>query len=189
MSGCSSRKDHIAMHRTAIHPLWCLIAITCIAIIIVPSHTVAQSSSPGKSAGTTSAPAWYLTPPLVNDTIIARGKARSNDEQVAIDKAVVYARASLAREIDRRWRELLRAIEKESGGHLAWAPGEVVLKGSTVRDQKVINRGRAWTAYVLVALPEESARAVLLQRLHHDAQWYGKVKDTQAIRGLEQSSP
>jgi hypothetical protein len=34
-------------------------------------------------------------------------------------------------------------------------------------------------------MPEESVRAVLDQRLRRDAEWYEKVKDTEALRGFE----
>jgi hypothetical protein len=159
-------------------------------VLLFPLQIAAgQPPQQSKRPATVTVPSWYLDPPSVNDTLIARGKGKSNDEQVAIDKAITHARGSLARKIDERWRDLLRGIEKESGVHLAWTPGEVVLKGSTARMQQVFRRGRVWTAYVLVGLSEASARDVLLRRLHHDSQWYEKVKDTKAVRDLERVTP
>ena len=157
------------------------------------SAAFSQSSAPStKPAGRTvsvNAPDWYNHPPSVRDTLIARGKGRSHDEQVAVDKAVAEARSALARSIDHRWKELLRAIAKEAGTHREWTPEPVTLESSVPLFQKAVKRGNTWTAYVIVAMPEGSARTVLHARLHRDAAWYDTVRNTRAVRMFETPTP
>ena len=170
-------------------PLWCVIALCTLGMFLDLAQAPGQSSRQSKRTSGAAAPDWYNDPPSVPDTLIARGKGKSNDQQVAIDKAIFEARSSLAHSIDHRWEILLRAIKEEGGPLLAWTQEPVVLGGSTLRLQKVFKRGRTWTAYVLVALPEGSVRAVLLQRLQRDEQWYEGVRNTSAVRALESPPP
>ncbi len=134
-------------------------------------------------------PAWYAAPPVIHDTVIARGQGRSNDHQVAVDKAVLEARSALADSIDHAWEGLLWDIEEQTGhGHVSMHE-PVTLQGSTVRVQKITKRGRTWTAFVLVGLPEESVRSELLRRLNRDRAWYEKIKDAPAVREIETPHP
>jgi hypothetical protein len=158
-------------------------------MLTTPSQATGQSAKQSRRTTTVKAPDWYNNPPSLRDTLIARGIGKSNDEQVAVDKATLDARSSLAHAIDRRWEELLRAILQEGGPHLEWTPEPVTLAGSTPKQQKLARRGKVWTAYVLVVMPEVSGRAVLLQRLHRDAQWYERVRNTNAVRSLEDTPP
>jgi hypothetical protein len=170
-------------------PLWPVFALCTLVLFLDLDLAPGQSTKQNKRQSVVIAPVWYTDPPSVQDTLIARGKGKSNDEQVAIDKAVFEARSSLAHTIDQRWERLLRTIQDEGGPDLTWTSEPVTLAGSMLRLQKVSKRGRVWTAYVLVALPEESVRAVLLQRLQKDAQWYERVRNTNAARALEDSPP
>jgi hypothetical protein len=170
-------------------PFWFVIALCTLGMFLDLAQAPAQSLRQSKRTSGVGAPDWYNVPPSVPDTLIARGKGKSNDQQVAIDKAIFDARSSLAHSIDHRWEILLRTIQNEGGGTLAWTSEPVTLAGSTLRMQKVFKRGRTWTAYVLVAVPEGSLRTVLLQRLHRDAQWYEGVRNTNAVRELEGTPP
>jgi hypothetical protein len=154
-----------------------------------PSQASGQSSRQSKRVATVITPEWYNDPPSVPDTLIARGKGKSNDQQIAIDKATSEARSSLAHSIDHRWEVLLRTIQEEGGAPLAWTSEPVTLAGSTLRMQKVFKRGRTWTAYVLVGLPEASVRGVLMQRLQRNAQWYEGVRNTNAVRAVGGTPP
>ena len=135
------------------------------------------------------APEWFNTVPPDSGNLIARGKAKSRDRQVAIDKAVAAARLSLAKSVDHRWEELVQAIQKECGSSWERRSEPVTLIGSTLKMQKSTKRGKLWTAFVLVALPEESVSAVMEQRLHRDAQWYSVVRDTRTVRQFEALAP
>jgi hypothetical protein len=135
------------------------------------------------------APEWYLKVPSDDSSLVARGRADSKDQQVAVDKAATAARSGLADTLERRWKDLLLAIQKEGAGPPAWTGDSVTLEGSTITTQKTYKRGRIWTAFVLVRLPESSVRSVLVQRLHRDADWYSMVKDTKPVRAFEGLSP
>jgi hypothetical protein len=150
---------------------------------------VSQSLKRSGPAPARNVPSWYADPPILPDTLVARGQGRSKDEQTAVDKAVAEARSALADSIDHRWRSLLKAIAAEGGAPRSVEHEPVVLKGSIVLRQQVLKRGKTWTAFALAALWEGSARDVLLDRLHRNAAWYEKVRGTEAVRALEMSAP
>jgi hypothetical protein len=135
------------------------------------------------------APEWYVKVPADDSSLVGRGRADSKDQQVAVDKAATAARSGLAAIVERRWKELLMAIQKEGAGPPAWTGESVTLEGSTITMQKTYKRGRVWTAFVLVCLPKSSVQSVLVQRLRRDADWYSMVKDTKAVRAFEDLSP
>jgi hypothetical protein len=162
-----------------------LLAICGLMIGIEDAQVFAQSLKQTNRSGSITAPDWYDKVPPDSANLVARGKARSNDQQVAIDKAVAFARASLAKSIERKWADLLKAIQKESASRWQGKGESVTLIGSVPKMQKTVKRGRYYTAFVLVALPLESVHASLEQRLRSDMQWYSTVKDTKAVREFE----
>ena len=170
-------------------PRWILVAFCIIGILIAHPRAAGQSRKQGRRPVTVNAPEWYNVRPSLRDTLVARGKGKSNDEQVAIDKAVAEARSTLARVIELRWKELLRAVEEEGGSRLEWKSEPVTLTGSQPFLQKVFRRGKLRMAYVLVTIPERSVRHIVLQRLHRNGQWYEGVRNTQAVRAIEATPP
>ncbi len=150
-----------------------------------PASGSGQSSKQSSRQTSARVPDWYNTMPPDSTHLLARGRGRSTAQQVSIDKAVAAARHALARSVEKRWKTLKRSVEMESGEYYGAEAESVTLTGSIVRQQTATKRGRIWTAYALVAMPEESVRAVLDQRLRRDAEWYEKVKDTEALRGFE----
>jgi hypothetical protein len=162
-----------------------VLALCALVMLLDHAQAPGQSTTQSKRSSGVIAPVWYNDPPSRGDTLIARGKGKSNDQQVAIDKAVMEARSSLARSIDHRWEVLLEEIEKEGGAHLEWTPAPVTLTGSTPILQKVFRRGKTWTAFILVGLPESSVRIVLLERLRRDVKWYEGVRNTEAVQAAE----
>ena len=160
-----------------------------VLLILGPAMTPAQTptASPGQrgTSASVSPPGWYLDPPVLPDTLTARGRGRSHDGHVAIDKALAEARSALARTLDRRWSRLMKAIEAEGGERRRGGAEPVILRGSTPLMQTVGKRGATWTAYVLVGLPESSAHAFLLRRLHADRAWYDAVRTNAAVRAFE----
>jgi hypothetical protein len=134
-------------------------------------------------------PEWYDKVPADDSSLTARGRADSKDQQVAVDKAVASARSGLVEGIDRQWNNLLKAIQNEGVAIPVWTGEAVTLEGSTLKMQKTFKRGRIWTAFVLVRLPQSFVRSVLEERLRRDADWYSRVKDTRAVREWEGTSP
>lgn len=171
------------------HVVVFVLAFSGAATFLCDVHAFGQHARPGTRTPAVPVPDWYVTLPTDNENLLAAGRGRSSSLQVAIDKAVVAARAVLAKSIDRRWEALLQAIGKEGGVVPELKPEPVTLVGSTVRTQKTARRGKVWTAFVLVALPEESARSVMQQRLHRDESWYAGVKNTRAVQACESTPP
>jgi hypothetical protein len=157
---------------------------------IIPSgaQPAAQSSKQSSRSSAVTAPDWYDKVPPDSANLVAKGRARSNDQQVSLDKAVAIARASLAKSVEKKWLVLLQAIQKENGTRWVGEVESVTLVGSVPKMQKTVKRGKYWTAFVLVALPLESLHASIEQRLHSDARWYSAVKETKVVREFEAAS-
>ncbi len=166
-----------------------ILIVLTIAIIVDVADVFGQTGKPTNRPSRFKAPEWYDRVAAVDSNLVARGRGDSKDQQVAVDKAAATARSGLAATIDRRWKDLLLAIHKEGVAGPEGTEESVTLEGSMIFKQKTFRRGRIWTAFVLVALPNSSVRSVLAQRLHRDAEWYDRVKDTKAVRAFENMSP
>ena len=166
-----------------------MLAVMALVTIGDVAQVFGQTGKPMNRPSRVKAPEWYDKVPADDSTLVVRGRADLKDQQVAVDKAVATARSGLAATIDRRWKELLQEIQKEGLIAPERIEESVTLEGSTMIMQKTSKRGRIWTAFVLVALPKSSVRTVLAERLHRDAEWYSKVKDTKAVRAFEDISP
>jgi hypothetical protein len=121
-------------------PLWPVFALCTLVLFLDLDLAPGQSTKQNKRQSVVIAPVWYTDPPSVQDTLIARGKGKSNDEQVAIDKAVFEARSSLAHTIDQRWERLLRTIQDEGGPDLTWTSEPVTLAAKGVQARQGVDR-------------------------------------------------
>lgn len=159
------------------------------AYAATPSDLFAQSGKAKKPTATVKPPKWFEVIPQDQQNLVARGRAESKDQQVAVDKAVMAARDSIVFATEDPWRELVQAIRAE--GIKAQEPprGAVTLHGSKIEAQKISKRRKVWTAFVLVSLPKSSIPSLLLERVRSDSVWYALVKDTKAVQGLETPSP
>lgn len=172
--------------RSRLRNIWRLLLCLCgVAVLWLSAPTAGHSQIRPKGSISPHAPTWYNAPPVRNDTLIARGKGTSDDQQTAIDEGVAEARSILAMMVDRQWKELLRNIEDETGARSPSLPEPVILEGSRVVMSTVEQQKGAWTAYVLVGVPALSARTFLLRRLHTDAAWYEKVRSSESVRSFE----
>jgi len=165
----------------------CFALFLAAGYIIVSSDLVAQSGKAKKPASTVKAPKWFEVIPKSDQNLVARGRADSKDQQIAVDKAVMAARDSIVFAIETPWKELVRRIREE--GITAEEPerGAVTLHGSKIKEQKVSKKKKTWTAFVLVSLPKSSVPSLLLERARSDSQWYTLVKETKAVQDLETS--
>jgi hypothetical protein len=160
------------------------------AVIIVGSGPQAfgQTTRRESSIIPAGAPEWYERVPTDSTGLIARGTGKSKDQQVAIDKAIAGARRTLAIWVNRRWRALVEAIAKESGLHADVNTKSITLIASTVLKQSAVKRGKLWTAFVLVFLPESSIRRALDRRLHENAEWFSQIQGTKTAIEFEASA-
>lgn len=155
------------------------------AYVITPPDLFAQADKAKKQTSSVKPPKWFAVIPPDQQNLVARGRAESKDQQVALDKAVMAARDSIVLATEVPWKELVRAIRAE-GIHAAEpARGAVTLHGSKIESQKISKRKKVWTAFVLVSLPKSSIPPLLLERVRSDSVWYALVKDTKAVQALE----
>ena len=166
-----------------------MFVVLAMAITIDGAQAFGQTGKPVNRPPRVRAPEWYDKVAADDSNLVIRGRADSKDQQVAVDKAVATARSGLAATIDSRWKDVLLAIQNEGVAVPEVTEDSVTLEGSMIIKQKTSRRGRIWTAFVLVALPKSSVRSVLVERLHRDAEWYSRVKHTQAVREFETIAP
>jgi hypothetical protein len=140
-----------------------------------------------------SPPSWYSKPAANPQVLVAKASAASKDKQLAIDKAVHDARVELGQmvrsRIDsiRRSAEREAALDKEGTQRYTQAGSNIVtvLKGSRVRNQRQIRKGKVWTAFVVVEIPLGATSAALLAAVKDDALLTQTFGPTQAFRALE----
>jgi len=168
-----------------VYTILVLLSATC---MVTPSGVLAQSAKTKKPASSVKPPKWFVVIPQDSLSLVARGRAQSKDQQVAVDKAVAAARDSIVFAAEGPWKELIRGIRQE--GIAAEEPerGAVTLHGSKIEQQKVSRRKKTWTAFVLVSLPNSSIPSLLVERARSDSQWYALVRYTRAVQELEARS-
>ena len=152
---------------------------------VTPPDLFAQSEKAKKQSAPSKPPKWFEVIPEDQENLVARGRAESKDQQVALDKAVMAARDSIVLATEDPWNELVRAIRAEGIQAAEPARGAVTLHGSKIASQKISKRKKVWTAFVLVSLPKSSIPSLLLERVRSDSAWYALVKDTKAVQALE----
>jgi hypothetical protein len=172
----------------ALRILFSILVLLAAICLVVPSGLLAQSAKTRKSTSSAKPPKWFAVIPQDSLNLLARGRAQSKDQQVAVDKAVAAARDSIVFATEGSWKELVREIRKE--GITAEEPvrGAVTLRGSKIKEQKVSKRKKTWTAFVLVSLPRSSIPSLLLERVQSDSQWYALVRETKTVQELEARS-
>jgi hypothetical protein len=167
---------------------WWQYVVACVGMVVLAGtlhEASAQVARPPARTGGVKAPEWYEKLPGDPANFQARGSGKSKDMQVAIDKAVVEARASIVREIDARWKALLAAIRNETHVGDPGKAGTVTLSGTSVVRQTAVKRGRAWTGFAVVSLSEEGIHNELIRRLHQNAEWYERVKGSRGVLDFE----
>jgi hypothetical protein len=170
------------------HILFLILVFLAATCTVAPTGLLAQSGKTKKSTSSVKPPKWFEVIPQDSLNLVARGRAQSKDQQVAVDKAVAAARDSMVFATEGPWKELVRGIREEGITAEEPARGAVTLHGSKIEEQKVSKRKKTWTAFVLVSLPNSSIPALLLERARSDSQWFDLVKDTRAVQELEARS-
>lgn len=173
---------------TRMQSVICFALFLAAGYVIVSSDLVAQSGKAKKPASTVKAPKWFEVVPKSDQNLVARGRATSKDQQIAVDKAVMAARDSIVLATEDPWKELVRGIREEGVQAQEPVRGAVTLHGSKIDTQKVSKRKSIWTAFVLVSLPKSSVPSLLLERARSDSQWYALVKHTRVMQELETRS-
>lgn len=155
-----------------------------------------SSSRPLQSAETGNIPSWYTNVPQDPNYLFAANTQSSQDMQLAVDKASEAARADIARQLQVKIEGLQKRFAEETGtGDSAQllqmftqAEKTIVsetLRGSTVKDQKIVKDGTLWRAYVLVEYPIGAANEALMRQIKNNNQMYTRFRASQAFKELQ----
>ncbi|CAA6603782.1 conserved exported hypothetical protein [Rhodospirillaceae bacterium LM-1] len=143
-------------------------------------------------------PSWYLSPPTDEFSIYAPGTATSADLQLAIDKAVLGAKRSLADRINSKLSSKMKEFLSESGAGentqvLSEAERvtsnlitEVNLAGYNITEKKLISAGQQYRAYVLAQYPLGNANRILVDQVKKNDILQGRLRASKAFQELEQ---
>lgn len=143
-------------------------------------------------------PSWFLNPPREDLAIYAPGTSTSSDMQLALDKAVLSAKRTLADTLNSLLSSKMKQFVAESGaGEDAVVLSETervttnlitetTLAGYSRTQAKVIPQGSQYRAYVLLQYPTGSANKVLMDRVKQERGLESKLRSSKAFQELEQ---
>lgn len=143
-------------------------------------------------------PSWFLNPPREDLAIYAPGTATSSDMQLAMDKAVLSAKRTLADTLNSLLSSKMKQFVSESGGGedtvllsetervTTNLITETTLAGYQRTQAKVVPQGSQYRAFVLLQYPTGSANKVLMDRVKQERGLESKLRSSKAFQELEQ---
>lgn len=144
------------------------------------------------------APSWFSSPPVDASSLYAPGTATSADMQMALDKATLSAKRSLADvmkgSISSKMKEFISesgtgedpVITTESERITSNLITETNLSGYTRPQTKLVPQGSVYRAYVLLQYPVGTANRLLMDRLKQDKMMESRLRASKAFQELEQ---
>lgn len=152
----------------------------------------------GVQASVDDAPRWFTQPPADADSLYAPGTATSGDMQMAMDKATLSAKRSLADTLRGSLSSKLKEFISESGtgeDPVILTESERVtsnlitetsLAGYSRTETKLVPQGAIYRAYVLLQYPMGNANRILMDRVKQDKMLESKLRASKAFQELEQ---
>jgi hypothetical protein len=146
---------------------------------------------------TSDLPDWFLKPPADANAVYAAGTATSSDLQMAIDKAVLGAKRSLADRVNSHLSAKMKEFMSETGAAedaqvmeesqqvTENLVTEVNLAGYTVYKEKIVPANTQYRAYVLLQYPLGEANRLLLDRVKRNNRLQTRLQASKAFRELE----
>lgn len=143
------------------------------------------------------APSWFLTPPTDADAIYASASEVSSDMQMALDKAVLSAKRSLAGQVGNRMSSKMKEFVMEVGAgsdmqlsrEIERVTQNVVtdvnLAGFRREQTKVITQGGNFRAYVLLKYPMGDTNKMVVSQLKKSSALEARVRASKAFQDLE----
>ena len=144
------------------------------------------------------APSWFFTNPDADEfSVYAAGTATSADLQLAVDKAVLAAKRTLADRINGKLSSKMREFISETGSAenaqvlseservTSNLITEVNVAGYSVKQQKVNPSGGQYRAYVLLQDPLGSANRILVDQVKKNDLLQSKLRASKAFEDLE----
>lgn len=144
------------------------------------------------------APSWFSAPPMDAHSLYAPGTATSADMQMAMDKATLSAKRSLADTLkgtlSSKMKEFITesgsgedpAITSESERITSNLITETSLAGYSRTQSKLVPQGSLYRAYVLLQYPIGNANRLLMDRVKQDKVMESKLRASKAFQDLEQ---
>ncbi|TAN61675.1 MAG: hypothetical protein EPN20_12090 [Magnetospirillum sp.] len=168
-----------------------------------PAATAAQQQRKEEArasevkASVEEAPSWFINPPKDDLSIYAPATATSGDMQLALDKATLSAKRSLADNLTGLLSSKMKEFISESGSAedatvtreservTSNLITETNLAGYQRTQSKVVPQGTQYRAYVLLQYPMGSANRVLVDRVKENRALEGKLRASKAFQDLE----
>lgn len=143
-------------------------------------------------------PSWYTNIPKEDDAVYAVGTAVTPDLQLAVDIAVLSAKTTLADRVDSRIRSQLKTFKTKLGTSDFDAEvqnnfeqvtrnliADADVAGYSVKEQKIIQNGTQYRAYVLLEYKNATANAVIKTRISQNQYLLDKLRETRAFKELD----
>jgi hypothetical protein len=145
------------------------------------------------------APSWFMAPPAPDgNSIYAPGTATSSDLQLALDKATLNAKRTLAdtlkSSISSKMKEFISesgtgedpVVNSESERITSNLITETNVAGYTRAQTKMVPQGALYRAYVLLQYPLGNANRILLDKVKQDKLLESRLRASKAFQELEQ---
>lgn len=146
-------------------------------------------------ANTTGAPSWVLRLPEAPDAIFAVGVANSMNEQLAYDKARLYAERRLVEIANSEIESLTKSYALERDESLNETTEMVVKKtanGQLIGTKRVDTHaeydGRRYKVYMLVALPLDENNPLRKEREARQAKREAEIRQQRAFEELQRQT-
>ena len=158
------------------------------------AQQLAQRDAEAK-ANTTGAPSWVLRLPESPDSIFAVGVATSMNEQLAYDKARLYAERRLVEIANSEIESLTKSYALERDESLNETTEMVVKKtanGQLIGTKRVDTHaeydGRRYKVYMLVALPLDENNPLRKEREARQAKREAEIRQQRAFEELQRQT-
>jgi len=158
-----------------------------------PVHPYAMSAQPVRAV--VAAPEWFVRMPEdTADMMFAAGTATSVDEQMAYNKARMFAEQKLIETMTAKVRSLTKSYRADSGDALnerfeqtiqKTASGELI--GAQRVDSRVTHDGRSYKVYVLIRYPLGENNILRKERNQVQARKESELRAARAHQELEQT--
>ena len=143
-------------------------------------------------------PNWYTDIPKEDDAVYAVGTAVTPDLQLSVDIAVLSAKTTLADRVDSRIRSQLKTFKTKLGTNDFDAQvqnnfeqvtrnliADADVAGYSVKEQKIVQNGTQYRAYVLLEYKNATANAVIKTRISQNQYLLDKLRETRAFKELD----
>lgn len=145
-------------------------------------------------------PKWYTNIPKEDDAVYAVGTAVTPDLQLAVDIAVLSAKTTLADRVDSRIRSQLKLFKTKLGStdfdsrvqnNFEQVTRNLIadadVAGYTVKENKVVQNGTQYRAYVLLEYKNAVANKVIQTRIAQNEFLLEKLRETRAFKELDEN--